>query len=42
MDLDMVYFDGRALFDPSARQTYARFEGLRPDDLVLFREAHPD
>lgn len=35
----MVYFDGRELFDPSTRTTYQRFRDLRPEELVLFREA---
>ena len=34
----MVYYDGRAVFDPSPLKSYRCFEELMPDELVLFRE----
>lgn len=37
----MVYYDGREVLDPSTRKTYSAFEELRPDDIVIFREAAP-
>ena len=34
-----VYWDGAKLWDPSTRQRYERFGDLRPEEIVLFREA---
>jgi hypothetical protein len=35
----LIYFDGKDVFDPSPKLTYARFEELQPVELVLFDEA---
>lgn len=33
-----VFYDGRAVFDPSNKKTYRSFDELRPEDIVIFRE----
>jgi len=36
----MVYWDGNSLFDPNPppKRTYERWDELKPDEIVLFRE----
>jgi len=34
----MVFYDGHTLFDPSPGRTYARFEDLLPEEIIIFRE----
>lgn len=37
----MIYWDGVTVFDPSTLKTYERWDQLRPEEMVLFREARP-
>lgn len=35
----MIYWDGAKLFDPSTKKTYAEWSDLKPNEIVIFREA---
>lgn len=37
--MHMVYWNGREIMDPSQGERYGFFHDLKPEDIVLFREA---